>query len=138
MDTTSTTIHANARRAAELERELESLRLRLIVTKVVARDASQWLNDDDASLEAIITDVVRQWQARLEDEPTVIDGPDGFWSRYANRIEWAAPDSDDEYRREFCPLHEAGRFDTDAYFHAVWAAHVAELRSRSVAVPTGA
>jgi len=59
----------------------------------------------------------------------VLDGPDGFWSRYANRIEWAPAESGNEYRAEFCPVNESARFDTDEYFRAVWAAHVAELRA---------
>lgn len=118
-----------AGRMAELEREVEVMRLRLAVSRVVTRDVSQLVNDDDATLDLIVDDVMRRWQARSADEPAVLDGPDGFWSRYANRVEWAPAESDDEYRAEFCPANESMRFDTEEYFRAVWAAHAAELRT---------
>jgi len=118
-----------AGRIAQLERELEVMRLRLAVSRVVTRDVSQWVNDDDAVLDVIVDDVMRWWLARSAEEPAVLDGPDGFWSRYANRIEWAPAESGNEYRAEFCPVNESARFDTDEYFRAVWAAHVAELRA---------
>jgi len=54
----------------------------------------------------------------------------GFWSRYANQIEWAPPGVVNEYRAEFCPADVDALFDTDDYFHAVWAAHLARPAGR--------
>jgi hypothetical protein len=118
-----------AGRIAQLERELEVMRLRLAVSRVVTRDVSQWVDDEDAVLDVIVDDVMRWWLARSAEEAAVLDGPDGFWSCYANRVEWAPAESGNEYRAEFCPANEGARFDTDVYFRAVWAAHAAELRT---------
>jgi hypothetical protein len=105
------------------------MRLRLAITRVVAREASQWVDDDDASLDLIIEDVAQQWTTRTDSDPQVLDGPAGFWSRYGNRIEWGPPGSGNEYRPEVCPADPDALFDRDDYLHAVWAAHVAELRA---------
>jgi hypothetical protein len=118
---------AGLRRVAQLEREVESLRLRATINRILGRDVSAWVNNDDSDLDLIVEDVVQQWLARKDSDPSVLDGPCGFWSRYANRVEWAPPESGNEYRAEFCPAHEDDPFDTDDYFRAVWAAHVAGL-----------
>jgi hypothetical protein len=123
--------HTGARLLVELGRELESLRLMATVNRIVGRDVSAWLDDDDASLDLIVDDVTGKWLSRAESDPQTLDGPGGFWSRYANRIEWAPPDSDDEYRVEFCPSDPDG-FDPEQYFRAVWRTHVAELRRAAV------
>jgi hypothetical protein len=125
------TDRAGARLLVELGRELESLRLMATVNRIVGRDVSAWLDDDDASLDLIVDDVTRKWLSRTDSDPQTLDGPDSFWSRYANRVEWAPPDSDDEYRVKFCPS-DRDDFDPEQYFRAVWRAHVAELGSAAV------
>ncbi|HEY2674189.1 MAG TPA: hypothetical protein VGJ07_27960 [Rugosimonospora sp.] len=117
------------RRVAQLEREVESLRLRAAINRILGRDVSAWVNNDDSHLDLILEDVAQQWLARKDSDPPVLDGPYGFWSRYANHVEWAPPESGNEYRAEFCPAREDDPFDTDDYFRSVWAAHVAELRA---------
>lgn len=125
-------------RLAELEQELASMRVRLAVTRVVTRDVSQWVNDDDAILDVIVEDVAQRWIGRTDSDPQVLDGPEGFWSRYANRIEWAPPESGNEFRAEFCPTDPDTPFDSDNYFHAVWTAHVAGLRRAAESVKAAA
>jgi hypothetical protein len=124
---------ARTDRLLELERDLEVMHLRTAVSRVVTRDVSQWVDDDDASLDAIVDDVARRWQAHGNGDPTMLDGPGGFWNRYADRVEWAPPESGHQYRIEFCPA-EDDPFDEDAYFHSVWRAHIVELLST---VPSG-
>src|SRR5690348_1534049 len=92
-----------AGRVARLGRELEVMRLRLAVSRVVTRDVSQWVNDDDAVLDVIVDDVMRRWLARSAEEPAVLDGPDGFWSRYANRVEWAPAERRQRVPRRVLP-----------------------------------
>ena len=89
-----------------------------------------WVGDNDASLDAIVDDVMRRWQARSEDDPETLDGPNGFWVRYATGVEWASTTSD-QFRAEFCSPVQGAPFDTGDYFHAVWTAHVALLRRAS-------
>lgn len=125
-------------RLAELERELASMRVRLAVTRVVTRDVSQWVNDDDAILDVIVEDVAQQWTGRTDSDPQELDGPWGFWGRYANRVEWAPPESGNEYRPEFCPANPDTPFDSDDYFRAVWTAHAAGLRGAAKAVRAAA
>ena len=88
---------------------------------------AQWVNDDTASLDLIIDDVLNEWrQHQAAGNGTA--GLEAFWNRYANAVEWAPSGSGHEYRSEFCSADEARPFDTDEYFHAVWAAHIGELR----------
>lgn len=98
------------------------------VIRLVARDTSLWLDDDDESLDMIVTDVAQRWRERQPggDDPAELEA---FWNQYANRVEWASPGSGDQYRAEFCPAEARESFDTGDYFHAVWTAHVAELRA---------
>ena len=114
----------------DLEHEVALLQLRAAVTRLVSRDASQWVCDDMASLDLIVKEVAAGWSAQGTAGEDLAD-LEAFWNQYANRVEWAPPDSGNEYREEFCPASEGGPFDTDGYFHAVWAAHVAELRGRA-------
>lgn len=117
---------------SKLKSEVESLRLRLVVTRMVVRDVSAHV-DDEAGLDLIINDVVSRWLDRDQTrEPFVLDGPGGFWNWYANRVEFAPPGSDDEYRAEFCPP-EPERLEIEAYYEAVWHAHIADLRMMAAA-----
>ena len=114
----------------DLEDEVALLQLHAAVNRLVSRDASQWVNDDVASLNLVVEDVAAGWWAQGTAGKD-LTGLEAFWNRYANRVEWAPPETGDEYREEFCPASEGGPFDTDGYFRAVWAAHVAELRGRA-------
>jgi hypothetical protein len=119
----------DARRIEILERELQSLSLRLTITRSVARDMSTWVRDDEESVDLVIADVLRRWQDRdLCGQPAGPDDPEEFWNQYANRVEFAPPGSDDEYRAEFCPAGPEP-ISIDDYYLAVWQAHVAQLRA---------
>jgi hypothetical protein len=117
----------------DIEDEVTLLRIRLTVTRLVARDTSQWVDDGPASLDLIIADVVAQWQRHEpgNNDPSALED---FWNRYANRVEWAPPDSDNQYRPEFCPANPR-EFDCANYFRAVWAARVLELRAQRPSFP---
>ena len=127
MTTRTNTLASIGRLLTDVEQEVAQLQLRAAVTRLVSRDTSQWVEDDAASLDLIIEGVAAGWAAQGtagED----FTGLEAFWNQYANRVEWAAPETGDEYREEFCPASEDEPFDTDVYFRAVWEAHVAELR----------
>jgi hypothetical protein len=118
---------ADAHRVAALERELESLGLRLLATRLVVKDMSQWVNDDDGSVDLVIEDLLRCWQERDRDgEPAEPGGLDEFWERYAKRVEFASSGSDQEMRAECCP-DDPTLLEGDGYYYAVWGAHVAQL-----------
>jgi hypothetical protein len=124
-------------RVAELEHELELLKLRLEVTRLVVMDMSRWVENQDDLLDLVIDDVVTRWLAR-DPDADVPARPGGrreshrglraFWRQTANRVEYAPEGSQDEYRAEFCPLDGQVATDIDAYYCRVWAAHVAELQ----------
>lgn len=120
---------------ATLTRERQTLHHRLTVTKLVIRDVSPYLSDQ-ANIDLIVEDVLRLWQQHPQNtEPTELDGPNGFWNRYADRVEFAPPGQDDDYRAEFCPPGPA-RIDIADYYTAVWQAHTAQLRAQGVATST--
>lgn len=125
---------ADSEGLSRLKGEVESLRLQLAVTRLVVRDVSAHV-DDDAGVDLIINDVVSRWLERDQArEPSLLDGPDGFWNWYANRVEFAPPGSDHEYRAEFCP-QEPERLEIEEYYEAVWHAHIAGLRAMASAAP---
>ena len=113
------------------------LQTRVTVTRLVARDTSQWVDDDARSLDLIVDDVLNEWRQHKagDADPAALDG---LWNRYASRVEWASPDSGHEYRSEFCPADEKQPFDSDGYFRAVWAAHLDGLRQAANGVQSGA
>ena len=120
----------------ELEREIDAQNLRLVATRLVARDVSQWVEDDSGSLDLIVEDVLTGWHEHLRCRSETLD-PDRLWNRYANRVEFAPPTSGNEFRSEFCPVG-SGPMDTDDYFRSVWAAHVAGLRSAAAVTAAAA
>ncbi|GIH19663.1 hypothetical protein [Rugosimonospora africana] len=81
--------------------------------------------DDDSGVDLVINDVARRWRGH---ESSALDGPDGFRNQYANRVEFAPPGSDHEYRPEFCPP-KPERIEIEEYYKAVWQAHIADLRA---------
>jgi hypothetical protein len=129
--TASTADAQGAGRAAPPAGDPQMLARRLAVARVVVRDTSPWIDIDADSVDVIVDDVLRRWRARGQggDEPVELDGPNGFWNQYADRIEVGPPrasDDDDEWRVEFCP---PGAFDSKRYYQAVWMTHVAQLRA---------
>jgi len=108
----------------DIEDEAALLLIRLTVTRLVARDASQWVDDDPTSLDLIVEDVAAQWHRQ---EPGNADpaGLEDFWNQYANRVEWAR-DGGNQCRPEFCPANPLD-FDCDNYFRSVWKARVIDL-----------
>ncbi len=111
----------------DLEGELDNLSLRLVVTRLVYRDLTPYV-DNDALVDRVVEDVVRGWQQRDQDDPTQLDGPDGYWNRYANQVKRAPGSGEDTdmYRLEFCP-DGSGPFNEHNYYEAVWYAHIAGL-----------
>jgi hypothetical protein len=109
---------------------------RLSVTRLVARDVSQWVNDDDAVLDLVVNDVLACWRERdrQSDEPVDLVR---FWNEYANQVEFAPAGSDNQFRPEFCP-DPPGPMDTDVYYRAVWLAHAANLIAATSAPRTAA
>ncbi len=136
MSTGLTRRRTGTRRMAELAHDVESLRLRAAINRIVGRDVSAWVNDDDASPDLTVEDVAQHWLARPDGDPQALDGPDGFWSQYANRVEGAPAESGNDYRAEFCATSVGGGFDDYDYFHAVWAAHVSGLRAAATDIRT--
>jgi hypothetical protein len=115
----------DAARIAELEREVDRLRLRALVVRLVAAEISDFVVEDD--LWVVVDDVIARWLARAPDDPQELAGARGFWSRYAGAVEYAPPGSDSEFRMEFAD-HDDG---TDGwYFLAVWADHVGRLQDQ--------
>jgi hypothetical protein len=111
---------------AELNHELERLRVVAAVNRVVGRALGLCFDGEDGSLDIIVEDVTRRFLARTDEDPQIIDGPGGFWDKYSDPIEHA-PGTDYEYRPEFCP-EDGGEFDLDDYLRAVWRAHIEGLR----------
>jgi hypothetical protein len=99
---------------------------RSTVARLVVPDMHAWVEDDDGCIDLVIADVLARWQTRGSDEPARLGGHGGFWCRYANRVEYAPPGSENEYRAEFCAPGE--KLNTDEYYFRVWAAHIAGLR----------
>ncbi|GIH20915.1 hypothetical protein Raf01_90870 [Rugosimonospora africana] len=106
--------------------QLKTLDLRLAVTRLVVRDVSEHLGDDEAGIDLIVEDVLRLWQQSGQDDPATLDGSDGFWNRYADRIEFAPAGGDDRYRAEYWPPGQGIGFEE--YYRAVWRAHLSQLR----------
>jgi hypothetical protein len=132
----STVLADGVDRVGELEHELELVKLRLEVTRLVVMDMSRWVEDDDDCLDLVIDDVVARWLARdpSTDRPPLRGlrewhhGLREFWRQIANAVEYAPDDCEDEYRAEFCPPEGQVQKDTDGYYYRVWEAHVAELQ----------
>ncbi|GIH16073.1 hypothetical protein [Rugosimonospora africana] len=125
--------HAEHRDIDPAEQELSRLRLLLAVNRVVFEDVRDYL-DDDESIDLVIADVLHRWQERDPDAtPNTLDGPDGFWNQYADRVEHPPPPSTGEFRPEFCP-DRPGPFDVEGYYRAVWRDHVTGLAAAGVAL----
>jgi hypothetical protein len=116
-----------ADRIAKLENDVELLRLRLRLARLTAIRMSCWVDENEASLDLVIDDVLARWREceRAGHEPADLSE---FWSRYADRVESAPSESDDDFRPEFCPA-EPGWMDTEDYYRAVWRTHLGQLRS---------
>jgi len=132
----STVLADGADRAAVLEHELELLKVRLEVTRLVVMDMSHFVEDDDDCLDLVIDDVVTRWLARdpHADKPVPRGlrerhhGLREFWMQIANRVEYTPAGSEDPHRAEFCLPEGQVEELSDGYYYRVWAAHVAELR----------
>ncbi|WP_203924668.1 hypothetical protein [Rugosimonospora africana] len=116
--------------ATDLEGQLDNLSLRLVVTRLVYRDVTPYV-DDDALVDRVVENVVRGWQQRDQDASMQLDGPDGYWNRYADQVEWAPGSGEDSdvYRLEFCP-DDSEPFNEHNYYEAVWYTHIAGLPAR--------
>jgi hypothetical protein len=122
--------HATHRDTDPAEHELSHLGLLLAVNRVVFEDVRDYLDEEAIGL--VIADVFHRWQQRdPRDAPQTLDGPDGFWNRYADRVEYPPPGCADEFRAEFCP-DGPGPFDVEGYYRAVWRDHVAGLTAAGV------
>ncbi len=108
---------------AALRREIDALQRRVAITRLVAQDMSRYVSDDTAKVSLVIDDVLAAWaDAAPGTEGAVV------WREYANRVEWARPDTGDTYRAEFCSQPSDEPFDEEAYFEAVWADQCEILR----------
>lgn len=101
---------------AETERNMAA---RLEVVRMTARDVSQHLNDDDDALDLLVDDVLSFWDGESDLSE--------LWRVYANKVEYAPPGGDQEYRSGFSEGD-----DLDTYYHAVWGAKVDELKEASM------
>lgn len=123
-----TKVPRHSRLVAKVECELERLRALTVINRAVGRDASYWLDDDDADVDLVVDDVLHQWLIRSTSDPRVLTGFAEFWTQYANRVEWPPPGSEEEFRAEFCPA-DGEPFDREEYGRAAWRAHVNQLRA---------